>query len=162
MLADNIRNRRIELGLSQRELAERLGYKSTSTIAKIESGVNDIPQSKMADFAKALNTTISKLMGIESHSTDLPPEWLDEATEKMFLDIINTESGKAEIKKLIKATICGEIIMFLRDEGETELIKKYRLLDEGGKDRIHKILDFEIYQMINSAQKRRAEFRVIK
>ncbi len=62
-LGDNIKNRRIELGLSQEELADKLGYKSRSTIAKIESGINDLTQSKIAAFAKVLNTTRSQLMG---------------------------------------------------------------------------------------------------
>lgn len=63
-LYENIKARRIELNMSQKELADKLGYKSTSTIAKIESGKNDIPQSKIVAFAKALDTTPGKLMGI--------------------------------------------------------------------------------------------------
>lgn len=65
-LYENIKARRIELNMSQKELAEKLGYKSTSTIAKIESGKNDIPQSKIMAFAKALDTTPGKLMGFPS------------------------------------------------------------------------------------------------
>ena len=49
-LYDRIRQRRIELNLSQDELATKLGYRSRSTIAKIESGANDIPQSKIVAF----------------------------------------------------------------------------------------------------------------
>ena len=45
-LYENIKHRREELGLSQQDLADMLGYKSRSTIAKIEAGENDIPQSK--------------------------------------------------------------------------------------------------------------------
>ncbi|MBO5589631.1 MAG: helix-turn-helix transcriptional regulator [Acidaminococcaceae bacterium] len=56
-LYENIRARRIALKMTQQELAAKLGYKSTSTIAKIESGENDIPQSKIVAFARALETT---------------------------------------------------------------------------------------------------------
>ena len=35
---DNIKKRRYELKMSQQELAEAMGYKTRSTIAKIESG----------------------------------------------------------------------------------------------------------------------------
>ena len=62
-LYENIRNRREELGMSQQDLADLLGYKSRSTIAKIESGDNDIPQSKVMAFAEALQTSPAYLMG---------------------------------------------------------------------------------------------------
>ncbi|MCL2248644.1 MAG: transcriptional repressor LexA [Oscillospiraceae bacterium] len=60
---ENIKNRRTELGLSQEELAEKMGYRDRSAIAKIEAGKVDIPQSKIEAFAKALNTTPAHLMG---------------------------------------------------------------------------------------------------
>ena len=61
-----IRSRRIALKMTQQELAQKLGYKSTSTIAKIESGENDIPQAKLVAFAEALNTTPADLMGFKN------------------------------------------------------------------------------------------------
>ena len=59
----NIKKRRIELGLTQTELAKRLGYADKSMIAKIEKGNIDLPQSKIEAFAEALHTTPSQLMG---------------------------------------------------------------------------------------------------
>lgn len=64
-LGKQIKNRRLELGISQDKLAEMLGYTSRSTIAKIESGENDLTQSKIENFAKALNCTPAYLMGWE-------------------------------------------------------------------------------------------------
>lgn len=61
----NIADRRKELGLTQEELANRMGYKSKSTINKIELGINDIPQTKIVKFAEVLHTTPSILMGWE-------------------------------------------------------------------------------------------------
>lgn len=61
-LYENIRKRREQLGLTQGELAEMLGYKSRSTIAKIESGENDLTQSKIVEFAKALRVSTYDLM----------------------------------------------------------------------------------------------------
>lgn len=60
-----IRARREELGLSQEELAARMGYKSKSSINKIEMGINDIPQSKVIAFARALETSTAYLMGCD-------------------------------------------------------------------------------------------------
>ncbi len=67
----NIRNIREARGMTQEQLAAKMGYKSKSTIAKIESGVNDIPQSKIKAFANALSVSISDLMGLDPHD-DMP------------------------------------------------------------------------------------------
>ena len=64
-IGKNIMFRRKELGLTQSELATKMGYKSKSTINKIENGTNDIPQSKIVKFAEALETTPAALMGWE-------------------------------------------------------------------------------------------------
>lgn len=62
MLGENIRKRRKELKLSQQHLADLLGYKSKSSIAKIEKGASDITQSKLTAFANVLNTTEEYLL----------------------------------------------------------------------------------------------------
>lgn len=62
-----IKNRRIENGLTQSELAEKTGYKEKSSIAHIEHGEVDIPQSKIEVFARVLNCTPAYLMGWESN-----------------------------------------------------------------------------------------------
>ena len=58
-----IKERREELGMTQEELSKKLGYKSRSTINKIEMGINDIPQSKIERFAQALEVPPIVLMG---------------------------------------------------------------------------------------------------
>ena len=58
----NIRKRRFELKMSQQELAEAMGYKTRSTIAKIESGENDVSQKKLQRFALVLDTTVEALV----------------------------------------------------------------------------------------------------
>lgn len=68
-LHTNIKNKRLQLGLTQEELARRLGYTNKSTIAKIEAGKSDLPQSKIAEFAAALHTTPAQLMGWETAKT---------------------------------------------------------------------------------------------
>lgn len=58
----NIKRRRYELRMSQQELAEAMGYKTRSTIAKIESGENDVSQKKLRKFAEVLDTTVEALI----------------------------------------------------------------------------------------------------
>lgn len=62
---DRIKRRRLELGLTVEELAQRMGYKDKSSISKIENGKADIPQSKVVAFARALNTTTAYLIGAD-------------------------------------------------------------------------------------------------
>ena len=83
-IGKRIKNRRKELGITQEELAQKLGYKNKSTIAKIENGTNDIVQSKVVEFAKALDTTVAALMGWD----DTEPEqeqhyYLDDDAREM-------------------------------------------------------------------------------
>ena len=93
-LHENIRARRIALNMTQQELAKKLGYKSTSTIAKIESGENDIPQAKIAAFASALDTTPAELMGLKIITVD-PDEPDDTVTVTIAKD-------KPQLEKVIK------------------------------------------------------------
>lgn len=61
----NIKSRRLELGMSQEELAYKVGYTDRTSIAKVESGKVDLSQSKILAFAEALNTSASDLMSWE-------------------------------------------------------------------------------------------------
>ena len=83
-LYENIKNRRNALGMTQQELAEKMGYTNRSSIAKIETGTVDLSQSKIIQFARVLETTPSELMG-EVEYTDVrtdghAPEYYDDAT----------------------------------------------------------------------------------
>lgn len=70
---ENIKYLREKLGLSQEELALKVGYKDRSSIAKVEAGLVDLPQSKISAFAAALHVTPVELMGItDDQRTTLP------------------------------------------------------------------------------------------
>ena len=64
-MGNRVKAQRERINLSQEELALKVGYKSKSTINKIELGINDIPQSKIIKFAEVLDTSPSALMGWE-------------------------------------------------------------------------------------------------
>lgn len=63
MIGEKIKERRLELHMTQEALAERMGYKGKSSINKIEKGFQDIPLSKVEEFARVLHTTPAALMG---------------------------------------------------------------------------------------------------
>lgn len=60
-----IKARREDLKMSQRALAEKMGYSNHSTVARIENGLVDIPQSRIVQFSEVLGVSTSYLMGWE-------------------------------------------------------------------------------------------------
>ena len=66
-LGGRIRERRMAAGISQDFLAKKMGYRSRSTIAKIESGENDVAQAKIQLFADALDCSAAYLMGLNDN-----------------------------------------------------------------------------------------------
>jgi transcriptional regulator with XRE-family HTH domain len=64
-VGERIKKRRLELEWSQEELARRMGFKSKSTICKIENGEDNLTTTAVKKYADALLTTPSYLMGWE-------------------------------------------------------------------------------------------------
>ena len=70
---EKIKQRRMELGLTVEELANKMGYKDKSSISKIENGKADIPTSKVCSFARPLKTTTAYPLVVENTSPSIPP-----------------------------------------------------------------------------------------
>ena len=70
-IGNRIKLERTRHGWTQEELAEKMGYKSKSTINKIELGINDLTQSRVLKFAEVLGVTPGYLMGWEDEPDDL-------------------------------------------------------------------------------------------
>lgn len=105
-VGNNIMAMRKRLGLTQEELAKKMGYKSKSTINKIEMGINDIPQSKIAKFAEVLGTTPAFLMGWEEQEEKtLPTEEKLTDGEKVWLELYRKtpESSREMLMLLFKS-----------------------------------------------------------
>ena len=66
----NIKKRRLELNMSQQELAEAVGYKGKSMISQVEKGLVALPEPMIAKFADALYTTPATLLGFENVKID--------------------------------------------------------------------------------------------
>lgn len=81
-LGEKVKLKREELNLSQEELAEKMNYKSKTSIHKIEVGITDLPLSKVKELAAVLKTTPAYLMG-----------WEDKKEEKsnLNIDTINSD-----------------------------------------------------------------------
>lgn len=56
---DYIKNRRIELGITLQEMAEKLGFKNGSTYLKYESGTYSFKADQLPVLSKSLNCNIT-------------------------------------------------------------------------------------------------------
>ena len=100
-----LRQRREELNMSQDELARKLGYKSRSSINKIEKGINDIPQAKIVEFAHALDTTPEYLMGWTDEKQNERDKFSREAMKLASdYDRLNNE-GRSVLRHMLDSLI---------------------------------------------------------
>lgn len=106
-IGQRIKQLRTKKGLSQVELAEKMGYKSRSSINKIELGINDITQTIIKKLAIALDTTPGYIMG-----------WVDEPEEST--EDVNVARD--------------EVAVPLRSD-EKQLLNLYNSMNEEGKEK---------------------------
>lgn len=96
----NIRNFREELNMSQEELAQKVGYKSRTSIAKIESGKVDLSNSKIEDFAKAFGISSIDLIYADSSNCSLQEvKKINKQSDgyEALVTILNDIYGKTEL-----------------------------------------------------------------
>lgn len=146
-IGDRIKSRRLELNMSQDELARLVGYKSRSSINKIESDGRLLPQRKIMEIANALNTTPAYIMGWEeSNETESPSVTLtprDERQiaadlEKMLADLDSQNAMAAmggtveddEDRELLKASLQATMRLAKKIAKEKYTPKKYRHEEE--------------------------------
>lgn len=92
-IGENIKKYRILRGLSQEELAHRLGYKGKSTISNWETGANFPSQEKQEELIQILGIDANTLYGWED------PEQIKSDAEKLGNMILSDH----RIKKLVEA-----------------------------------------------------------
>lgn len=89
-IGEGIKKHRERIGMSQQELAQRVGFKSRSSVNKIELGERKIKGKEMIEkFAKALGIMPHELLGLNRELDELDytvlevyPEWNPETTLK--------------------------------------------------------------------------------
>lgn len=104
---EKIKQRRKELQWSLRELADRMGYNNHSTVARIESGKVDIPQSRIVQFADVLGVSVAYLMDWEEEMEFQPVKMaerhiemvMDEDLNDLFPDWKQLDSKKKQMLK---------------------------------------------------------------
>lgn len=107
-----IRSFRERRGLEQLELAEKLGYKSQSTISKWESGTNLPTGKKLIALAKVLGVSTNEILGLTNKHTNIIPETdLRKLAEsaKTFDGKPLTESDIVAIQNIIEGYLKGRL-----------------------------------------------------
>lgn len=94
-MGEKIKARRLELGMSQEELAHKIGYASKSSINKIEVGERELRQTKIKQVAEVLD--VSPLYLIEPEKT--VAEFLTPAQQKL-LERLTVAVGKLSDEKV--------------------------------------------------------------
>ena len=87
-----LRNMIKEKGLKLKFIAEKMGYKSKTSIHKIEQKKTDLPLSKVKEFAKVFNVSPEYLMGWEESEKSFDPYFVDTS--------MLTEAELAEFNKV--------------------------------------------------------------
>lgn len=112
-IGERIKARRVSLGWSQRELAEKMGYKNHSVVARVEAGTVDLPQSRLDQFAKVLGLSHGYLLGLVNESESQKNDQLaqlivrmrtDEAFYNIVADIASlSEKQRQAVEQLVAA-----------------------------------------------------------
>ena len=106
-IGEKIRNRRMELGWSQRDLASKMGYTNNSTIAKIEQGKVDVTQSRVIQFSKVLGVSIAYLMDWDNAKKPSSDKNTLAEGELLLLDLFRQvpESKQGMVLEMIRETL---------------------------------------------------------
>ena len=103
-LYKNIRSRRLELCMSQQELADIVGYSGKSMISKIERGEVDLSQTMIQKIADALKTTPGDLLGWEEERPEVP-EFDTEHLELIDLYSKLTKEQKQTVMNMLRSFV---------------------------------------------------------
>lgn len=118
-----IKKRREELEMSQEELAFKAGYKSRSSINKIEVDGRGLPQSKIKAIAEALKTTPAFLMGWEE-DTDSAFDYVSGCFGEQAGEMLENfhhlnEKGKKEALKRVREMV--HIPEYVKDQSPVKI-----------------------------------------
>lgn len=103
-VGERIKLRRLELKLSQSELAAKAGYSDKSAISKLEHSENDITLKQVKRIADALEVSPSYLIGWETSLVDyLVDDPTLSPTEKIMIELESLYIRNDLYKDLLKA-----------------------------------------------------------
>lgn len=119
-IGDKIKQLRTERNWSQEQVARMLGYKSQSTINKIELGINELTQSKIVAFAN--------LFGVE------PWQLLND--EPLNMDEIKSQWARTDRERMIQAEVkVYEDVQAIFGKIAFDLLSSFNQLNKLGQEK---------------------------
>lgn len=134
ILGENIKKRRIELGLTQKKLASNLGVSNVS-LSQYETGDVNIPLATLNELANILETTVGKLLGTKEeieYTTDRQT-LLNKAIKNTNTLAIAVEKGIDKVENIFAPILKNSLddIVILDIDGKTyEETVNHRALEE--------------------------------
>ena len=118
LIGNRIKKRREELGMTQQELADRVGYAAKSSISLIESGRVQPPFDKVISIAQVLSCEPSELLGTTNEMLDRAARW-----ESLFREYLEPDDDDGVVIVEPSCHIseaAAEILMLMEDLPERE------------------------------------------
>ena len=110
-IGERIKARRLELGMTQSELAKKLGYTDRASVSRVEAGQINLPQSRIVQFAEALRVSPSYIMGweIEDKKNPVTEDGMSDDQRKLmrFVETVPAEKA-ALLLKVMKSILEGD------------------------------------------------------
>ena len=106
-------------GITQEELANKLGYSHKSSICKIEDGSRKVPAYKLPKFAEALGCTVEELINFER------------PTQNMYLPTVSSNDAEAfndNVDAILKAESLQNILKMLSEMDTKQIIKVEKVI----------------------------------
>lgn len=128
-IGQRIKQVREALGMTQAELARRMGYSARSTINRIENGSQAFPMKKLDKFAQVLDVNPAYLAGFTE--ADIP----DGLNKELFLNYVH-DPKNPDFLAAIEGTPSDDLCIKIRASD----------LDDSEVDYMDKQLDFIVGQ----------------
>lgn len=128
-IGQRIKQVREALGMTQAELARRMGYSARSTINRIENGSQAFPMKKLDKFAQVLDVTPAYLIGLTPE--DIP----DGVNKELFINYVH-DSKNPDFLAAIEGTPSDDLCIKIKASD----------LNDSEVDYMDKQLDFIVCQ----------------
>lgn len=141
VVGNNIRRFRRYRDMSQRELAEAVGYATKSSMNKIEAGETSVPIPRLTEIAKVLRVPLQSLM--EEPSDDFIENGFKNEQEALANYAYNSTTDTA---KALRDHLMSAMKLLDQEHGESEIEAKFNRLTPPNQKSVMDMIDFLLTQ----------------